>query len=300
MSEIIVITGASSGFGNLVAKALAHAGYVVYAGVRDPAPKNPSVEELETHAKANNVILRPVTLDVTSEASLKTGVDAVIVEAGRIDILIHNAGHMSFDPTEAFTPDQLAKEYDVNCIGTHRLNRVVLPYMRAVGKGLLIWIGSSSTRGGTPPYLGPYMAAKAAMDSLAVTYAGELTLWGIESSIIVPGAYSKGTNHFAHAANPTDEGILAAYESGPYKGVGKRILDGHLAVEPKDSNPEDVARAVVDVVASPVGKRPFRVYVSTEADRAHLVSPVADFAREQTMKDMGIGELLNVKQVGVA
>lgn len=128
------------------------------------------------------------------------------------------------------------------------------------------------------------------MDSLAVTYAGEPTLWGIETSIIVPGAYSKGTNHFAHAGSPADE-------QGPYEGIDKRILDGNIAVEPKDSDPEDVARAIVDVVAAPYGKRPFRVHVGTEADRSHVVNPVADFAREQTMKDMGVGELLNVFSV---
>jgi len=293
MSKVIAITGASSGFGNLTAKALAHAGHVVYAGMRDPSHGNPAAQELHAFAEKEGVDLRPVELNVLSKDSLRPGVSKIIKETGRIDVLIHNAGRMTFGPAEAFTPEQLAAEYDVNCIGTHRLSRVVLTHMREAGKGLLIWVGSSSTT----PFLGPYFAAKAAMDSLAVTYAGELSLWSIGTSIIVPGAYSKGTNHFAHAGSPNDKGILAAYEKGPYRGLDQRILDGHIAVEPKGSDVHDVARAIVEVVSSPAGTRPFRVHVGTEADRSHLINPMADFAREQAMKDMGVGELLNVHRV---
>jgi NAD(P)-dependent dehydrogenase (short-subunit alcohol dehydrogenase family) len=70
--------------------------------------------------------------------------------------------------------------------------------MRAAKQGLLVWVSSSSSAGGTPPYLAPYFAAKAAMDALAVQYARELSRWGIETTIVVPGAFTKGTNHFAH------------------------------------------------------------------------------------------------------
>ena len=295
MSQVVVITGASSGFGNMSAKALAKAGHIVYAGMRDPSPNNESVKDIESFVEKEKVDVRPVTLNVVSEESLTAGIDNVSKEAGKIDVLIHNAGHMSFGPSEAFTAEQLKSEYDVNCVGTHRLNRIVLPHMRRLGKGLLVWVGSSSTRGGVPPYLGPYFAAKAAMDALAVCYAGELSLWGIESSIIVPGAYSKGTGHFAHAAMPDDKAVNAEYEEGAYKGYRQRILDGHVRVEPEDSDPQDVARAIVDVVDKPYGKRPFRVHVGTEADRSHLVNPVADFAREQTIKDMDLKDLLAVK-----
>lgn len=77
-------------------------------------------------------------LNVLSKDSLRPGVSKIIKETGRIDVLIHNAGRMTFGPAEAFTPEQLAAEYDVNCIGTHRLNRVILPHMREAGKGFLV------------------------------------------------------------------------------------------------------------------------------------------------------------------
>src|SRR5215212_12051310 len=114
-----------------------------------------------------------------------------------------------FGPAEAFTPEQYAELYDVNVLSTQRVNRAVLPHMRRQKQGLVVWVSSSSAAGGTPPYLAPYFAAKAAMDSLAVVYARELTRWGIETSIIVPGAFTSGTNHFAHAGKPADENRAA-------------------------------------------------------------------------------------------
>lgn len=148
MSQIIVITGASSGFGNLTAKALAHAGHTVYGGTREVIRNNKSAEDMVAYAQKDSVDLRPVELNVLSEQSLQGGVDKIIKEAGRIDVLIHNAGHMTYGPTEAFKPEQLMAEYDLNCVGTHRLNRIALPHMRKAGKGLIIWVGSSSTHGG--------------------------------------------------------------------------------------------------------------------------------------------------------
>jgi NAD(P)-dependent dehydrogenase (short-subunit alcohol dehydrogenase family) len=107
-------------------------------------------------------------------------------------VIVHNAGHMMFGPAEAFTPEQYIEQYDVNVLGAQRVNRAALPLLRKQGKGLLVWVGSSSTRGGTPPFLAPYFAAKAAMDALAVSYSTELALWGIETTIMVPGAFTKG------------------------------------------------------------------------------------------------------------
>src|SRR6202043_2192545 len=119
-----------------------------------------------------------------------------------------------------FTPEQFAELFDVNVLSTQRVNRAAMPQLRKPGRGLVIWVSSSSARGGTPPYLSPYFAAKAAMDSLAVSYAAELARWGIETSIIVPGAFTKGTNHFAHSGAPADKARQAEYNNGPYAHLG--------------------------------------------------------------------------------
>jgi NAD(P)-dependent dehydrogenase (short-subunit alcohol dehydrogenase family) len=123
-------------------------------------------------------------------------------------------------------------------------------------RGLVIWVSSSSVRGGTPPYLAAYFAAKAAMDSLAVSYAGELARWGIETAIIVPGAFTKGTNHFVHSGSPADKARAAEYNEGPYAGVAEQALTGLASLEPADADVRAVAEAIVKVVDLPFGKRP--------------------------------------------
>src|SRR6202163_1209553 len=133
---------------------------------------------------------------------------------------------MVFGPAEAFTPEQLAQLYDVNVLSTQRENRAVLPHLRRQKQGLVVWVSSSSSAGGTPPYLAPYFAAKAGMDAMAVVYARELTRWGIETFIIVPGAFTSGTNHFAHAGSPADRTRVAEYDAGPYKGFADDIMKG--------------------------------------------------------------------------
>lgn len=158
--------------------------------MRESTGRNASVmKEYESTAKRLNVSLRGIEFDVASEDSCKVAVQEVVNEAGRLDVVIHNAGHMTFGPLEAFTPEQIADEYDVNAVGTQRRNRAALPVMRKQRSGLVIWNSSGSAAGGTPPYLGPYFAANAGMDAFAVAYAKELTRWGIETSIVVPGAF---------------------------------------------------------------------------------------------------------------
>jgi NAD(P)-dependent dehydrogenase (short-subunit alcohol dehydrogenase family) len=294
MKQVILITGASSGFGLLTARALAEAGHTVYASMRDIAGRNAAnADAVLKEAKERSIDLRVVELDVTSDASAEAAVKTIVGQDGRLDVLVHNAGHMVFGPAEAFTAEQYAQLYDVNVLGTQRVNRAALPVMRARKKGLLLWVSSSSVRGGTPPFLAPYFAAKAAMDSLAVSYAGELARWGIETSIMVPGAFTKGTNHFAHAGKPADEARAAEYMDGPYAGMPDRILHGLAALEPADADAGEVATKIVEVVNLPFGKRPFRVHVDPSQDGAEIVNGVADRVRRELFWRVGIDDLLS-------
>jgi NAD(P)-dependent dehydrogenase (short-subunit alcohol dehydrogenase family) len=294
MKQIVLITGASSGFGLLTARALAEAGHTVYASMRDIAGRNAAnADAVLKEAKERNIDLRVVELDVTSDASAEAAVKTIVGQDGRLDVLVHNAGHMVFGPAESFTAEQYAQLYDVNVLGTQRVNRAALPVMRRQKKGLLLWVSSSSVRGGTPPFLAPYFAAKAAMDSLAVSYAGELARWGIETSIMVPGAFTKGTNHFAHAGKPVDEARAAEYMDGPYAGMPERILQGLAALEPADADAGEVATKIVDVVNLPFGKRPFRVHVDPSQDGAEIVNGVADRVRRELFWRVGMADLLS-------
>ncbi|ANN72646.1 SDR family oxidoreductase [Bordetella bronchialis] len=293
MKEVVLITGASSGFGLLSAKALARAGHTVYASMRETTGRNaPRVAEIAAYSKAHGLDLRTADIDVTDDASVQAGVEKVIADNGRLDVIVHNAGHMVFGPAEAFTPQQYAQLYDVNVLSTQRLNRAALPHMRRQGRGLLLWVSSSSARGSTPPFLAPYFAAKAAMDSLAVSYASEGARWGIETSIVVPGAFTKGTNHFAHSGTPADRAVQQAYEQGPYAGVADQALQGLAALEPADADAAAVAEAIADIVDAPFGKRPYRVYVDPAQDGAEEVFRVGDRVRREMFHKIGLADLL--------
>jgi NAD(P)-dependent dehydrogenase (short-subunit alcohol dehydrogenase family) len=294
MKQVIVITGASSGFGALTARALAHAGHTVYASMRETSGRNAAVvADVEKFARDNKLDLRPLELDVGSQASADAAIAKIVVEQGRLDVVMHNAGHMSFGPAEAFTPEQLAELYDVNVLSTQRVNRAALPQLRKQGRGLLVWVSSSSSAGGTPPYLAPYFAAKAGMDALAVVYARELSRWGIETSIIVPGAFTGGTNHFAHSGSPADSARVAEYEAGPYAGFGEQIMKAFSAIVPPDADAASVADAIVKVVDMPFGQRPFRVHIDPTQDGAEVAFAVIDRVRNEMLHRVGFSDLLH-------
>jgi NAD(P)-dependent dehydrogenase (short-subunit alcohol dehydrogenase family) len=291
--QIIVITGASSGFGALTARALAQAGHIVYASMRETKGRNaPQAQAVTKFATDNKVDLRAIELDVASQQSVDFGIQQIVNDNGRIDVVIHNAGHMVFGPAEAFTPEQLSELYDVNVLSTQRVNRAALPVLRKQRSGLIVWVSSSSTRGGTPPYLAPYFAAKAGMDALAVSYAGELARWNVESVIVVPGAFTSGTNHFAHAGSPEDKARLKEYESGPTAKLAEEIMRGFAATAPENADVADVAKAIVKVVDMPFGQRPFRIHIDPAQDGAEIVNGVADRVRAELLRNMGLEDLL--------
>jgi NAD(P)-dependent dehydrogenase (short-subunit alcohol dehydrogenase family) len=296
--KVVLVTGASSGFGAMTVRALADAKHVVYAGMRDIGDRNAeAADAARRYADEHGVTLRPIEMDVSDQASVNGAVAAVLAEALRVDVVIHNAGHMVLGPTEAFTPEQIAAVYDTNVLSTQRVNRAVLPAMRQQHDGLVLWVGSSSSRGGTPPYLGPYFAAKAAEDALAVSYAAELTRFGIETTIVVPGSFTSGTNHFANAGRPVDERIAKAYDA-EYAGLMDEVSRKLAELAPADADPCEVAHQIVKVVDTPKGSRPFRVYVDPADDGAEDVFRVGDRVRQWFYQRIGLVDLLSVSSPG--
>jgi NAD(P)-dependent dehydrogenase (short-subunit alcohol dehydrogenase family) len=291
--KFILVTGASSDFGRITAEALARSGHTVYASMRDTEGRNgPQVEAIAQFSKDNRVDLRAIELDVQSRESVDQAVERIIGNSGRVDVVMHNAGHMAFGPAEAFTPEQYAELYDINVLSTQRVNRAVLPHMRQQKQGLLVWVSSSSSAGGTPPYLAPYFAAKAAMDAIAVQYARELSRWSIETSIIVPGVFTSGTNHFAHAGKPGDEQVVAEYKAGPYAGFGEQVQKAFASIVPPDADASAVADAIVKVVNTPFGQRPFRVHIDPTQDGADVGFAVLDRMRAEMLHRVGLSDLL--------
>lgn len=291
--RVVLVTGASSGFGRLTAESLARAGNVVVAGMRAVDGRNATARRaLEDLADREALQVGAVELDVQSLQSVEDAVDTVVRAHGRIDVLVQNAGHMAYGPAEAFTPEQFAALYDVNVVGAQRVARAVLPHMRDRRSGLVVWVGSSSTRGGHPPFLAPYFAAKAGLDALAESYAAELVRFGIDTTIVVPGAFTSGTNHFTNAAVPADADRVAAHDEE--YGALRRDLTSRLAeTVPTDADVQDVADEIVRVVDLPGGGRPYRVHIDPSHDGSEVVSAVADRIRAEFYRRVGIEDLLS-------
>ncbi|CAA9436931.1 MAG: Dehydrogenases with different specificities (related to short-chain alcohol dehydrogenases) [uncultured Quadrisphaera sp.] len=285
----ILVTGASSGIGALTCRALADAGHTVWAGMRATAGRNAAAaQDAAAHPGGR---IRPLELDVTDAASVRAAALRVLTETPDLDVVVHNAGHMALGPAEAFSVEEVGHLFDVNVLGTQRLNRELLPHLRARGEALLLWVGSSSTRGGTPPFLGPYFAAKAAMDALAVSYAAELIRFGVDTCIVVPGPFTSGTQHFPNAGRAADVQRAAAYDD-LYGRLQEEVPARLATLEPSWADVATVAAAIAEVVDRPAGDRPFRVHVDPTDDGSEVVSAVADRMRVEMFRRLGLTDLL--------
>ncbi|SFO13158.1 NADP-dependent 3-hydroxy acid dehydrogenase YdfG [Variovorax sp. PDC80] len=292
--QIILVTGAGTGIGKLSARSLAEAGHIVYASMRDIAGRNaPRAAELRALAAARGLELHPLELDVLSQDSADAAAATIVREQGQLDVVMQNAGHLVVGPTEAFTPEEIVKVFDTNVLGAQRVNRAVLPYLRRQESGLMLWISSTTTKGGFPPFMGPYGAAKAAMDSLAVTLAYEIARFGIETSIVVPGAFTRGTDHFPSAGKPADAATAAAY--GRYDGLMDQIGAKLSALTPEHADPQAVADEIVRIVGLPAGQRPMRPVIDFVNDGAAEVFEVSERVRIEFAHRIGMADLLEAK-----
>jgi NAD(P)-dependent dehydrogenase (short-subunit alcohol dehydrogenase family) len=293
--EIVIVTGAtaSAGFGRLSANAVALGGHTVYAAMADTAGRNASqADDVRAYAHDEGVDLRVIELDVGRQDSVDQAIAEIVAEHGRIDVVVHGAGHTAFGPAEAFTPEQFAALFDINVLSAQRVNRAALPHMRRRGRGLLVWLSSSGVAGGTPPYLSPYVAATAAMDALAVQYARELARWGIETSIVVAGAFKGGTDPFARAGVPVDPARIADYGRGPTAGLDQEIRIAFARIVPHDADAGTVAGAIAGIVDMPFGERPFRVHIDPSDDGANVAFAVIDRVRAEMLHRLGLPDLL--------
>jgi hypothetical protein len=133
--------------------------------------------------------------------------------------------------------------------------------------------------------------------AMAVVYARELTRWGIETSIIVPGAFTAGTNHFAHAGSPADKARAAEYNAGPNAGFADQVLKGFSSIVPADADVSAVAEAIVKVVDTPFGKRPFRIHIDPTQDGAEVVNAVSDRVRAEFLRRIGLSDVLTPRDL---
>lgn len=290
--QTILITGAGSGFGKVVALELARAGHVVYASMRDLGGHSKErVSELRAVADKEKIALRPIELDVRSEESARAAVDKILAQQGRIDVVMNNAAMMMHGLTEAFRPEQVAEIIDLNAISWVRVNRAVLPAMRRAGRGLLVYIGSGINR--LPdPFTGPYAASKAAGDVLAEVMGLEVARYGIETVIVQPGAYTTGTNHFKNAVSPIDTEVVSQYDrlDGLAGELAERLDRTNLPDRRHDV--EEVAEAVRDIVAMTPGTRPRRVDIDPQGRNVGRINDVTAELQRDYFRRLGVEDLL--------
>ncbi|MEV6932730.1 SDR family NAD(P)-dependent oxidoreductase [Dactylosporangium sp. NPDC051485] len=254
--RVVLVTGASSGFGRLTAQSLARRGHRVFAGVRDVRGRNEkAAAEL---AAIEGVDLRVIELDVTDQESADRAVEEVIAAVGRLDVLINNAGGIFVGPAEAFTAAQVQAQFDVNVLGAVRMNRAALPHLRRQGRGVLIQIGSAAARV-TVPFSGLYAASKAAVAALTEAWHDELAPHGVESVILDAASYP--TSIGVNATMAADQERMAIY--GDAFGGYVAALTARSAEIGGEAS--EVSDAIVQLVETPDGKRPRRTVVAPAA-----------------------------------
>jgi NADP-dependent 3-hydroxy acid dehydrogenase YdfG len=215
--------------------------------------------ELTASANGASGSIDVLEMEVTDDESVLTAVNAALAGVGYLDVVVNNAGISSLGLTEAFTPADFARVFDVNVNGVVRVNRAVLPSMRARGSGLLVHVSSAAGRA-TVPGAAPYCASKYALEALADAYRYELHPWGIQSILVEPGIYR--TAIIDNALTASDAARLANY--GPrasYADTVKAVFAAAMA-DPGNPGAADVGDAIVCLVEMDPGERPFRTVVS--------------------------------------
>ena len=286
MTKIILITGASTGFGRNTAETLARAGHRVFATMRDIAGRN------REHADAlRGKKINVVELDVTDDGSVDRAIASVLKEAGRIDVLVNNAGIASAGVSEAFTPDQAKVLFNTNVIGIHRTIRAVLPSMRAAGDGLIINIGSVLGRV-TFPFFSIYGASKFAVEALTDGFRYELSQLGVDVVLVQPSAYP--TNMYASIQQPADAARATAYgATGEIPGKMFATFT-EMFSSPAAPDPHDVATAIAALIDRPRGERPARTVVG-QPFASEAVNTATAPVQRGVIESLGLGHLASLK-----
>jgi NAD(P)-dependent dehydrogenase (short-subunit alcohol dehydrogenase family) len=196
MTTIALVTGANKGIGKQTARLLCAAGYTVYLGARDAELGRRAADDLSTGQPGAEV--RYVALDVTDDGSVSAAADRIGTEAGRLDLLVNNAG-ISLErgrPASALTAGELRDTFEVNVFGAVRVTHAMLPLLRRSGQARVVNVSSElgSVRlladPGRPemfPDLLAYCSSKAALNAVTVMYANELRAAGITVNAVSPG-----------------------------------------------------------------------------------------------------------------
>ena len=276
MSQKILITGASSGFGKMTAQTLLAKDHTVVASMRDPGGRNKAIADELASAGAHIV-----EIDVTTDSSVDSGVKEAVKAGGGLDVLINNAGIGVLGLQESYTPDDWRRLFEINVFGVQRMNRAVLPLFRKQRSGLLLHVSSLLGRM-TLPFYGPYNASKWALEAMAENYRTELSAYGVDSCIVEPGGFP--TSFMDRLMKPGDSSREAEYgDFAQAPAAALANFEQALEANPQQ-DPQNVADAISDLIDTPAGQRSFRTVV----DKMGMGDPIAGYNQHLSEVTSGI------------
>ncbi len=274
MTKTWFLTGTSTGFGRELTEQLLARGDRVVATLRDP-------ERLDALRSAHGDRLRVARLDVTRPADVRRVVDESFAALGRIDVIVSNAGHGLFGPAEELTDDDIERQVATNLLGSMHVIRAALPHLRAQRGGRIVQVSSA---GGQTTYPGfsAYHATKWGIEGFCETVAQEVAPFGIELTIVEPGA--SRTSFGASLAGPPPS---AAYDPTPVGDVRRAIASGAFAI---DGDPVKMVRAILDSAEQSPAPRRLALGRDTYRDvRASLTARLAEVESQRDLAEsMGV------------
>ncbi|WP_433165311.1 oxidoreductase [Kribbella sp. CA-247076] len=234
-AKIILVTGASSGIGEATARKLHTLGHTVYGAAR-------RVDRMAALAADG---IRPIAMDVTDEDSTRAGVDRILAESGRIDVLVNNAGYGSYGALEDVPLSEARYQFEVNVFGAARLIQLVLPGMRAQGSGTIVNLSSMGGRIHTP-LGGWYHGTKFALEALSDCLRLEVARFGVDVVLIEPGGIHTEWGGIAA------DNLRKVSASGPYAGQAEAMADAMDSerADRRSSPPTVVADAIARAVTA--------------------------------------------------
>jgi NAD(P)-dependent dehydrogenase (short-subunit alcohol dehydrogenase family) len=249
--RFVVITGASTGIGAACAIGCAEEGMTVFAGVRQLKAG------AALQAKGGAAII-PLELDVTNGESIKQAADSVTRQVGEAGLfgLVNNAGIAIGSPLEFIPLAQLRRQFEVNVVGQIAVTQALLPLLRRA-HGRIVNMGSIAGRG-TIPLTGPYSASKHALEALTDALRLELYPWGIEVSIIEPGAVATPIWDTSLRTSMEVESEIPAEGRHLYQAVATSIREAMSQAAARAIPPDAVVKAVLHALTA---KRPKTRYL---------------------------------------
>jgi len=271
--SVVLITGCSSGFGKLAALEFARKGDHVFASMRDTSKAG----ELEAAKQAESLKLDIVALDVTSEPSIKNAVAEVLAKAGRIDVVVNNAGIAHHGPIEETDDTEFREIFDTNFFGVMNVVRAVAPKMREQGSGTICNVSSLAGRV-SPPFDGIYSASKFALEAASDALNLELHPFGVRVCIVEPGCFETNIGNTRRVSRRFTEG-------SPYLELDKRFAEALTRLPAADAR-GDAQEVAVMIYNAVYDKEPkLRYLVGQDAEMiGNLRRQLDDEKFEQTMR----------------